>query len=85
MYCFICFSQVAWYPYTATRAQHPFHQISFFRGCSRALEVIEPYHPHRVLQQFGFVQTITPAPLTPIRASRGSTHGKYMVSYIFLD
>ncbi|XXG52864.1 hypothetical protein AAC387_Pa03g1069 [Persea americana] len=45
-------SEVAWDPYTAVRAQHPFHQISFFCGCLRSLDVIEPYHPHRVLRQF---------------------------------
>ena len=76
---------MAWDPYVAVRAQHPFHQISFFCGCLRSLDVIEPYHPHRVLRQFGHVQTIPPTPLTPIRASRGSTTGKYKVSYRFLD
>ena len=85
MYCFIYFSQVAWNPYIAARAQHPFHQISFFCGCWISLDVIEPYHPHKVLRQFGFVQTILPAPLGSIRASRGFTAEKYKVSYKFLD
>ena len=85
MYCFIYLAQVVWDPYTAVRAQHPFHQIAFFCGCLRSLDVIEPYHPHRVLRWFGYVQTIPPAPLAPIRASRGSTAGKYRVSYRFLD
>ena len=83
--CFIYLPQVQWDPYTGVRAHHPFHQISFFCGCLRALDVIEPYHPHRVLRQFGYVQTIPPAPLAPIRASRGSTAGQYRVSYAFLD
>ncbi|RWR94760.1 serine/threonine-protein phosphatase 7 long form [Cinnamomum micranthum f. kanehirae] len=78
-------SEVSWDPYVSARAQHPLHQISFFCGCLRALDVIEPYHPHRVLRQFGYVQTIPSAPLAPIRASRGTTAGKYKVSYAFLD
>ena len=76
---------MAWEPYIGARTQHPFHQSSFFCGCLRALDVIEPYHPQRVLRQFGYVQTIPPAPLAPLRASRGSTAGQYKVSYKFLD
>ncbi|RWR93234.1 serine/threonine-protein phosphatase 7 long form isoform X1 [Cinnamomum micranthum f. kanehirae] len=77
--------EVSWDPYVSVRAQHPLHQISFFCGCLRALDVIEPYHLHRVLRQFGYVQTIPSAPLATIRASRGTTAGKYKVSYAFLD
>ena len=76
---------VAWDPYASVRAQHPLQQISFFCGCLRALDVIEPYHPHRVLRQFGYIQTIPPAPLTLIHATRGTTAGKYNVSYMVLD
>ncbi|XP_028063031.1 uncharacterized protein LOC114266350 [Camellia sinensis] len=38
---------------------------------------VEPYHPEKVLKQFGKVQTIPPAPLDPVRAIRGVTAGQY--------
>ena len=85
MTCFVYMRQVAWDPYASARAQHPLQQISFFCGCLRALDVIELYHPHRVLLQFGYVQTIPPTLLAPIRDTRGTTAGKYKVSYMFLD
>ena len=49
------------------------------------MDVVEPYHPKRVLRQFGRIQTILHAPLAPTRASRGSTAGSYRIVYVFLD
>lgn len=51
----------------------------------KCLDIVEPYHPERVLRQFGRVQTISPAPLDPVRAVRGVTAGRYRVIYQYLD
>ena len=42
IYCSLFYSQVAWVPYTSVRAHHPFHQISFFCGSMRSMDVIKP-------------------------------------------
>lgn len=51
--------------------------MSFYHGCIRALDVVEPYHPDRVLRQFGYVQTIPSNPIVPSRAIRGAKPGQY--------
>ncbi|XP_028072408.1 protein MAIN-LIKE 2-like [Camellia sinensis] len=49
---------VIWDPYQNCRDVHPCHLVTFYYGCLKCLEVVEPYHPDRVLRQFGRVQTI---------------------------
>ncbi|GMP24879.1 hypothetical protein CsSME_00043671 [Camellia sinensis var. sinensis] len=49
------------------------------------LDVVEPYHPDRVLRQFGRVQTIPDAPLAPSRGARGNISARYTVMYRYLD
>ncbi|KAL7165945.1 hypothetical protein ACSBR2_036753 [Camellia fascicularis] len=58
---------------------------TFCSGCLKCLDVVEPYHPERVLRQFGRVQTIPHAPLDPVRAVKGVTAGRYRVMYQYLD
>ena len=49
------------------------------------MDVVEPYHPERVLRQFGRVQTIPSPPLAPIRATRGPTARDYQIAYQYIN
>lgn len=52
------------------------------------MNVVEPYHPDRVLRQFGRVQNIPAAPIPPVatNARRGTTSTTYTrVRYQFLE
>ncbi|XP_052177965.1 protein MAIN-LIKE 1-like isoform X2 [Diospyros lotus] len=77
--------QVIWTPHERHRAQHPLHEIAFFSGCLKCGSVIEPYHPERVLRQFGHVQNIPPPPLSPVEVKRGTTTTTYKVIYDFIN
>ena len=59
--------------------------ISYFSGCFKCINVVEPYHPERVLRQFGRVQIIPPLPLRPKNVRRGYTTNKYQVTYTWSD
>ena len=72
-------------PYWRARAQHPLPEITFFSGCLKCGNIIELYHPDRVLRQFGYVQTIPPPPLSPIEGKRGIGTTSYRVIYAFID
>ncbi|XP_028051339.1 protein MAIN-LIKE 1-like [Camellia sinensis] len=72
----LAFDEVTWDPYRDCRKHHPCHEITFYSGCLKCLDVVEPYHPERVLRQFGRVQAIPPVPLDPVRAVRGVTVGR---------
>ncbi|KAL7182369.1 hypothetical protein ACSBR1_041138 [Camellia fascicularis] len=69
----LAFDEVTWDPYRDCRQHYPCHEITFYSGCLKCLDVVEPYHPERVFRQFGRVQTIPPAPLNSVRAIRGVT------------
>jgi len=77
--------QVIWTPHERHRAQHPLHEIAFFSGCLKCGSVIEPYHPERVLRQFGHVQNIPPPPLSPVEAKRGTVTTTYKIIYDFIS
>ena len=77
--------QVVWDPHRSIREDRPILDIAFFSGCLKCIDVVEPYHPERVLRQFGRIQMIPRTPLAPTRASRGSTVGSYCIVYVFLD
>jgi hypothetical protein len=53
---------VVWTPYADDKQHHPFHPESLFSGCIRIGNIVCTYQPERVLRQFGYVQTIPPAP-----------------------
>ena len=74
-----------WDPYSRCRDHHPCHEITYYTGCIKCMDIVEPYHPDRVLRQFGRVQSIPLAPLSPMRAVRGSTANQYRVVYQYLD
>ncbi|KAL7185843.1 hypothetical protein ACSBR2_027745 [Camellia fascicularis] len=64
---------VIWDPYHDKRIEHPFSDVAYYSGCLKCMHIVKPYHPDRVLRQFGRVQIILSPPLAPVRASRGST------------
>ncbi|CAL5380758.1 unnamed protein product [Camellia sinensis] len=43
--------QVIWDPYQSCKDVHPCHPVTFYHGCLKCLEVVESYHPDRVLRQ----------------------------------
>ncbi|KAI8560677.1 hypothetical protein RHMOL_Rhmol04G0276000 [Rhododendron molle] len=74
--------QVIFEPYTDRR------QVVadvFYTGCIRAMAVLEPYLPDRVLRQFGMVQLVPGPPLVPLRGSRGANSHSYSVVYAYTD
>ena len=70
-------SDVCWEPYGDHRAEHPFPDIAWYSGCIKCGQVVEPYHPKRVLRQFGYIQTIPPRPFTPPRPDCSSLLVQY--------
>ena len=71
--------------YWRARAQHSLPEIIFFLGCMKCGNIIEPYHPERVLRQFGYVQTIPSLLLSLIEAKWGAGTISYWVIYAFID
>ena len=65
--------QVIWDPYSQLISDYHRPEVTFYIGCLRCFEVVEPYHPDRVLRQFGHVQTIPAAPLGPGQHRRGGS------------
>ncbi|XP_028075132.1 protein MAIN-LIKE 1-like [Camellia sinensis] len=78
-------NEIEWDPDRLCRTHHPLHEVAYYTGCLKCFDIVEPYHPNRVLRQFGRVQTIPPEPLSPIRATRGSKPGQYRIMYQYHD
>ncbi|XP_028081231.1 protein MAIN-LIKE 2-like [Camellia sinensis] len=78
-------TDVIWDLYHSCRDRHPCNPVTFYHGCLKYLDVVEPYYPDRVLRQFGRVQTILDAPLAPSRGARGNISARYTVMYRYLD
>ncbi|KAK9112889.1 hypothetical protein Scep_020408 [Stephania cephalantha] len=47
------------------------------------MDVVEPYHPERILRQFSHVQSISDPPYRPLEAHRDPSALKYSVKYGF--
>ncbi|XP_028119491.1 protein MAIN-LIKE 1-like [Camellia sinensis] len=78
-------NEIEWDPYHLCRTHHPLHEVAYYTGCLKCFDIVEPYHPNRVLRQFGRVQTIPPEPLSPVRATRGSKPRQYRIMYQYHD
>ncbi|KAI8541718.1 hypothetical protein RHMOL_Rhmol08G0084200 [Rhododendron molle] len=79
-------SQVIFEPYTDRR--QVVADVVFYTGCIRAMAVLEPYLPDKVLRQFGMVQLVPGpplVPLVPLRGSRGGNSHSYTVVYAYTD
>ncbi|RWR73218.1 serine/threonine-protein phosphatase 7 long form [Cinnamomum micranthum f. kanehirae] len=61
--------EVVWDPYLKHMADHPFHEVAYYTGCLKCMDIVGPYHPDWVHRQFGRVQRIPPTPLAPQRAA----------------
>ncbi|KAK9087523.1 hypothetical protein Syun_029917 [Stephania yunnanensis] len=57
--------------------------MAFYSGKIKYMDVVEPYHPERILRQFGHVQSIPDPPYGPLEAHRGPFANKYSVKYGF--
>ena len=58
-------------PYKNSRDWRPLHEICFFTGCHKYIDVVEPYHPKMVLIQLCKDQIIPPAPLASKKLEEG--------------
>ncbi|KAK9111484.1 hypothetical protein Scep_019003 [Stephania cephalantha] len=55
-------SEVTWDPYVNHRDNGAVHTMAFYSGTLKYMDVVEPYHPERILRQFGHVQSIPDPP-----------------------
>lgn len=68
-----------------SRHHHPFQEVAYCTSWLKCMDIVESYHPDRVLSQFGRFQAIPPAPLAPISATWGATTAQYRIAYGYLD
>ncbi|XP_028094224.1 protein MAIN-LIKE 1-like [Camellia sinensis] len=76
---------VIWDPYHDKCIEHPFSDVTYYSGCIKCMQIVELYHPNKVLRQFGKVKTIPSPSLALVQASRGSTSKQYSIAYKYLD
>ncbi|KAK9083423.1 hypothetical protein Scep_029894 [Stephania cephalantha] len=76
-------SEVTWDPYVNLRENGVVQAMAFYSGKIKYMDVVEPYHPERILRQFGHVQSIPDPPYRPLEAHRGPSANKYSVKYGF--
>lgn len=74
--------QVCWMPYRGITGHEADIRVSAYRGTIGAIDLFEPYHPDRVLRQFGRWQGIPDPPITPLPGSkRTKTIGAYKLTW----
>lgn len=66
------------------RYRFPLHEVVFYHECMRSLDIMELYHPDRVLRQFRHVQTILLDPFVPQIIRRYHTDSQYKVLWDIL-
>ncbi|KAK9105549.1 hypothetical protein Scep_022393 [Stephania cephalantha] len=76
-------SEVTWDPYVNYRDNGVVHAMAVYNGTLNYMDVVEPYHPERILRQFGHVQSIPDPPYRPLEAHRDPSALKYSVKYGF--
>ncbi|KAK9112051.1 hypothetical protein Scep_019570 [Stephania cephalantha] len=75
-------SEVTWDPYVNHRENGVVHAMAFYSGTLKYMDVVEPYHPERILRQFGHVQSIPDPPYRPLEAHRGPSHSNTRSSMV---
>ncbi|XP_012855525.1 PREDICTED: serine/threonine-protein phosphatase 7 long form homolog [Erythranthe guttata] len=58
----LSFDEIIWAPYEVLRDRFPMPESTWFSGMLQYMRTLEPYHPDRVLRQFGRVQKIPGQP-----------------------
>ncbi|KAK9121464.1 hypothetical protein Syun_019081 [Stephania yunnanensis] len=76
-------SEVTWDPYVNYRDNRVVHPMAFYNGILKYMDVMEPYHPERILRWLAHVQSIPDPPYRPLEAHRGPSTLKYSVKYGF--
>ena len=71
-------------PISRSRDHHSFPDVAFFAGCRKCVDIVEPYHPKKVLRQFGQVQIIL-SPIPPAHSRRRYSSKQYRLSYNSVD
>ncbi|KAK9081863.1 hypothetical protein Syun_031783 [Stephania yunnanensis] len=61
----------------------PFHDIVFYYGPMKFMDIVEPHNPIRVLRQIGHVQRILRDSYRPIEADRSRLRQLYSVKYSY--
>ena len=65
---------VKWWPYETIQRGFQGHlAVSMYKGLIRCGKIIEPYHPDRVVRQFGRMQLVPEPPIVPNKSSRPAT------------
>ncbi|KAK9105636.1 hypothetical protein Scep_022480 [Stephania cephalantha] len=59
----------------------PVHDIAFYHGPMKFMDIVEPHNPIRVLRQMGYVQRIPRDPYRPIDVDRSRLGQLYSVKY----
>ena len=74
--------EVCWMPYKKTiQFEGACLMITAYRGLTRCMDMLEPYHPERVLRQFGRPQHIPPPPIPEQGGHRTKTARDQIVTY----
>lgn len=76
--------QVVWDAYRDVRTLSD-DDICWFYGCIRTMEIVETYHPNRVVRQFGHIQSIPQSPIPPTKSARSGNAREYSVTYASRD
>ncbi|KAK9160331.1 hypothetical protein Syun_006672 [Stephania yunnanensis] len=72
---------VTWDPYVNYMDNGVVDAMTFYSGTLKYMDVVEPYHPERILRQFDHVQSIPDPPYRPLKAHRGPSANKYTIKY----
>ena len=75
--------QVVFDSYIERRSWRQIQPITFYTGCICGGELVEPYHPDRILRQIGYVQRIPTSHHIPFTGLRGKSASQYTVVYQF--
>ncbi|KAK9083420.1 hypothetical protein Scep_029891 [Stephania cephalantha] len=69
--------------YVNTRDNGVVYPMAFYSGTLKYMDVVEPYHPKRILRQLSHVQSIPYPPYCSLETHRGTSELKYSVKYGF--
>ncbi|KAK9083339.1 hypothetical protein Scep_029810 [Stephania cephalantha] len=68
---------------TTLKDAPPVHDIAFYDGPMKFMDIVEPHNPIRVLRQMGYVQRIPRYPYRPIVVDRSRLGQLYSFKYLY--